>query len=1085
MKTNSGEFFYNMSELGSFQNVFTKLHNIASLICLPDGSEINSANLLLIPNTPELQVEKIIRECFFNPLLFPEQNDKLEVKICDELGLLKALIKIKVNENPVANWIIGQVKCFEAKHEEVLKFAREKGFDEKLFLEIYNNIPLINEQRFDGIIDLLMQFIQLQSEIFQKNKLITDANNELQQISENLPHIIWKGNFNMEKKKLENIYISEFADKLLAVEKGTINHNIENFFKFIFPEYIKKINKTLFKGALNPGTFYSERYQVKKGNGEMAWFESTGKAYVINGTTQIFGITKDITEEKLAKTRLQENEIRFRELTEHLPSGVAVYWPVKNGEDFKLIDFNRSAEKISNISKHEVIGKTFLEIYPNMKNTPLLDALKKVNKTGQEIYLPPFYYSDPVRKGWRENFLYKLPNGEIVGIFRDVTALKNNEEELKEKNRKLEEAILVAQQNQMRFKALHDASFGGIAIHDKGIILDCNYGLSKQSGYSYQELIGSDGLKLIAEEWRELVMNDILREYEEPYEAFAIRKNGEKYPVRLEARMIPYEGKRVRVVEFRDISEQKRIEKDLILAKEMAEENERRFRTLAENVPGAIYLCKNDEKYSMLYLNDLIENITGFRKEDFLSQSVSLVDLFHPDYSEYVFRKVNESLEKEKPFHLEYKIKHRNGNWIWIEEFGSGVYEKNKLLFLEGILIDITSRKNQENDLLLAKEKAEQSDKLKSAFLANMSHEIRTPMNGILGFIDLLRTPGLSENEREEFSETINKSGERLLSTINDIIEFSKIEVGDIPLNLEEINLYDALMHHVNFFSPEANKKGISLKLEYAENAGIEIKTDVGKLDSILTNLIKNALKFTQKGYIILGCELTDGKLKFSISDTGCGIRKEDQELIFERFRQADLKIGRGHEGSGLGLAICQGYVEKLGGQIWVDSEPEKGSTFYFTINYEPVVKNGENPQIQFDSLINQTEQKVPEQTKKVILVAEDDKTSFMLVRLLLEKENYTVIRAENGIDAVNMYFDLEKIDLILMDLQMPEMDGLEATKQIRGMDPEIPIIAQTAYAFEGDREKSLEAGCNDYLSKPIKKEELLEKVSKFIMGHG
>ncbi|MGM0620923.1 MAG: PAS domain S-box protein, partial [Bacteroidota bacterium] len=378
-------------------------------------------------------------------------------------------------------------------------------------------------------------------------------------------------------------------------------------------------------------------------------------------------------------------------------------------------------------------------------------------------------------------------------------------------------------------------------------------------------------------------------------------------------------------------------------------------------------------------------------------------------------------------------------------------------------------------DLLAAKEKAEENERLKSAFLANMSHEIRTPMNGILGFIEILNDPDTRDDDRETYLELVKKSGNRLLTTINDIIEISKIEAGQAKLKLTNEKPDEILIEHYNFFKPEANAKGVTLKLQTPRCASSAISTDRNKLDSILSNLIKNAIKFTEQGTIEFGCKLQGNKLHFFVKDTGVGISDDRIQAIFNRFEQAEMGINRGHEGTGLGLSISKAYAEMLGGDIWVESQKEKGSIFYFNIDFVPAEKRDEETDIK---PLATTEKS---QNEATILVAEDDEISFTLLEIMLSKENFKLIRANNGNEAVEMVRKNPEIDLVIMDVKMPEKDGLEATREIREFNKKIPVIAQTAYALSGDKEKALEAGCNDYISKPLQRNDLLNMLNCFL----
>jgi signal transduction histidine kinase/ActR/RegA family two-component response regulator len=386
-------------------------------------------------------------------------------------------------------------------------------------------------------------------------------------------------------------------------------------------------------------------------------------------------------------------------------------------------------------------------------------------------------------------------------------------------------------------------------------------------------------------------------------------------------------------------------------------------------------------------------------------------------------------------------------------------------------------------ELIKAKEHAEESDRLKSAFLANMSHEIRTPMNGILGFADLLKEPNLTGEMQQEYIKIIEKSGRRMLNIINDIVDISKIESGLMEVDIRESNINEQIEYIYTFFSPEVENKGMRFSFKNALPLKESIiYTDREKIFAILTNLVKNAIKFTRNGSIEFGYVLkkeNDPKmLEFFVKDTGMGIPIERQKAIFERFIQADISDKMALQGAGLGLSITKAYVEELGGEIWVESEVGKGSVFYFTIPYhaEPEAK----VEIFKEVPIAEIEESV-ENLK--ILIAEDDETSEILISILVHMFSKEVLKARNGVEAVNICRENPDIDLILMDLQMPEMNGYEATRQIRNFNKEVIIIAQTAFALTWDRKKAIEAGCNDSISKPILKDQLLTLIHKYIVN--
>jgi PAS domain S-box-containing protein len=405
----------------------------------------------------------------------------------------------------------------------------------------------------------------------------------------------------------------------------------------------------------------------------------------------------------------------------------------------------------------------------------------------------------------------------------------------------------------------------------------------------------------------------------------------------------------------------------------------------------------------------------------------------------------------------------------------TGILYQGKKAMLE-IFQDITERKEFEANLIIAKERAEESDRLKLAFLANMSHEIRTPMNGILGFAELLKEPGLTGETQQEYINIIEKAGARMLNIINDIVDISKIEAGLMNVNIKETDINEKIEFVYIFFKPQVEEKGMQFFFKNTLSAKeATIRTDNEKFYSILTNLVKNAIKYSQEGTIEFGYLKKGETLEFYVKDTGIGIPKERQTAIFERFIQADITDKMALQGAGLGLSIAKAYVEMLGGKIWVESEEGIGSTFYFTLPYQTEQKDKK----AVEAIVLEQEENLPFE-KLRILIVEDDKTSEMLISIMVNKYSKEVLKAGTGNEAIEICLAKPDLDLILMDILMPEMDGYEATRQIRQFNKDIVIIAQTAYGFSGEREKAIKAGCDDFISKPIKKDELLSLIQKY-----
>lgn len=387
-------------------------------------------------------------------------------------------------------------------------------------------------------------------------------------------------------------------------------------------------------------------------------------------------------------------------------------------------------------------------------------------------------------------------------------------------------------------------------------------------------------------------------------------------------------------------------------------------------------------------------------------------------------------------------------------------------------------------ELVKAKEQAEESDRLKSAFLANISHEIRTPMNGILGFAELLKMPGITGEQQHEYISIIKKSSDRMLNIINDIVDISKIESGQVKIALCETNLNEQIDFIYNRSDEACKNKGLELVCKKAlllKDA--VIKTDQEKIKVILSNLIKNAIKYTDRGTIEFGYTIATAEtlhatslltVQFYVKDTGIGIPKDRQQAIFERFVQADIADTRAFQGAGLGLSISKAYVEMLGGKIWVESEEGKGAAFYFTIPVHTLSLT----KIELGAAAMPPEQLSRAGNLK-ILIAEDDEASEILLAILVKKYGREILKSHTGPETIRICRLNPDIDLVLMDIQMPELNGYEVTRQIRQFNRDVVIIAQTAFGLSGDREKAIEAGCNDYISKPLSEALLNELIQK------
>ena len=500
-----------------------------------------------------------------------------------------------------------------------------------------------------------------------------------------------------------------------------------------------------------------------------------------------------------------------------------------------------------------------------------------------------------------------------------------------------------------------------------------------------------------------------------------------------------------------------------------AQDNEFRYRELADMLPQSIY--ETDELGNFTYVNKAWYKTFGYTNED-LDDGLNLI--------ETIISKSNNDLLGH------HKIE--NSNFIAIRKDGSkfpaSVYSDNiikgtRFCGRRGIIIDITARDQYISTLKKETDKAQTADKLKSSFLANMSHEIRTPMNSIIGFSNLLSSDDIPEDQKAEFATYIKSSGELLLKLIDDIIDIAKIEAGEIKIDKKECNLFNLLKELQLTFKETINKSSkkhlrILFNTEYPED--LVIKTDPYRLKQILSNLINNAIKFTDAGSIEFGYMIKDEKtLEFYVKDTGIGLTRDEISIIFERYQRTVTSEEKNIMGTGLGLAISKNLVELLGGEMWVDSYPGVGTTFCFTLPYLKITKIIEQFVYEENMIQDYNWNKI------TILIVEDNPHSFSFLKETLKKTNANTIHAKNAEIAIDICKSNLDIDIVLMDIQLPQMNGYEATREIKKFRKSLPIIAQTAFAMAGDKEKSILAGCDDYISKPININKLLPKINQFL----
>ena len=781
-----------------------------------------------------------------------------------------------------------------------------------------------------------------------------------------------------------------------------------------------------------------------------------------SGKLRILSVVRDITEQKNIEEKLKESEEKYKALFTDAPL------PYQSLDaDGKFIEVNPAWLTSLGYKKEEVIGKYFGD-FMTTKSAKLVKERFFNFKNSGKISQAEF---DMVRKNGtiiKTRFDGSISfdrNGNFKQthcIFSDITAQKEIEVKLQKSEEKLRS--ILNSMSDLVFVLDEENRFVFYFVPTQDLFVHPD----DFTGKTLPEVMPKHVTDLFLKVLPKIKQGNVA---EFDYE-LEMPEGGKWYSAKLSPmfKNKKYIGLTTVV---RDITEHK-------LAEQKLGDSENKFRLLADFTFDWEYWIDTNGDY--IYISPSCERITGYTAEEFVSNPKILFEMVHPDFRGKVHSHYHDENNRKSPVYAtQFLIINRNGDEIWIEHNCSPIFDNDgNYLGRRGNNRDITVRKKAEKNLIKALEKANESDRLKSAFLTNMSHEIRTPMNGILGFSGLLKEPGLSGKEQKDYLNIIEKSGARMLNTINDIIDISRIESGQMDITNSEVNINDKIKYLQTFFKPEAEKKGIQLSSGKGLPSEKSILiTDREKFYSILTNLIKNALKYSHEGSIEFGYKLRkergSAELEFYVKDNGIGIPKERLEAIFDRFVQADIEDKEVYEGSGLGLAISKAYVEMLGGKIWVESEVVVGSQFYFTIPYNTTKKEiskSEDAEVKIKS---------ETQIKKLkILIADDEETAELYLTLVLSKFNKDFLIARTGIEAVEICHNNPDIDLILMDIRMPEMNGDEATRKIRKFNKDVIIIAQTAYGLIGDREKVIEAGCNDYISKPIKKDELIKMIENY-----
>ncbi|MDP4209454.1 MAG: PAS domain S-box protein [Bacteroidota bacterium] len=820
--------------------------------------------------------------------------------------------------------------------------------------------------------------------------------------------------------------------------------------------------------------YFLKEYLMTKYSGEHFYGE-IASSIITGADGQVEGVMtlhSDISKRKRTEELMRSGEWRLDALLEKSTEGILLV-----DANYIIIKASHTAEKIFKYPADGLVGQSIVFlIHPddlsvvkqNFDDVVKGDVENKSSRCQVRCFDGRWIWVEANGN----NFLDDPAISAVVINFRDITHQKKALDELHESEEMFAKSFMAIPEP-VTITRISDGAY-----------IDVNKAFSLITGFRRDEVLGRTSMDLNI--WveasdredllRHLSENGSLRNYTTRYRM----RNGEIRDFLVSSEILEIKGEQCLLLINQDITEQKRAE-DLI------NKSNALIKSVLESSPD-IAVFAIDTNYRYLVFNNLCKELVKNAYGVDLELGMCMLEIGDNRYGinqmKDIFDKV---LGGENIVFVEKRSDGQSSGVYWQNYWSPIRSENGDVIGATCFMLNITQQvqgkdlllereqllEQQNRELLVAKEKAEEADRLKSAFLANMSHEIRTPMNGIMGYSRLLYTETLSREKEQEFAEIIYFSSERLLRIINDILDISKIEAGQMKVMPEETDLHILLDQLYVFFANRIDDQVLLiLKKEY-EGKEFNVIADPVRLAQVLSNLLDNASKFTKNGSIEFGYRLLNNYLEFYVKDTGVGISAQDKLLVFDRFRQVEDHIARVKGGIGLGLSISKGLVELMGGHMWVESVEHEGSTFGFSIPFIAV---------DLKPYPDKCEENCSHNIKdRVVLLVEDDIYSANYIREILKPYSLELIQVSNGQEAIDKCIEDLRIDLVLIDIRLPDIDGLKVTNEIKKLRPELPVIAQTANAMLEDRKKCLDAGCNEYLTKPVIASELLNLVSLYL----
>ncbi len=711
--------------------------------------------------------------------------------------------------------------------------------------------------------------------------------------------------------KTGKVFFDERYFTMAGYKPNEFPHNFEEWEKRVHPEDLPAVMQSIEDHLSNKNDSFDVEFRFKTKIGKWMWIRGRGKAveYDKNGNvTRFIGTHTDISKQKEAEQQLLEANKRYETVLENALEGVFVL------QGNHVVFANKAIQEITGYNLSEMTNRPFLDAVYEKDRAHVYDAYQRrlAGETIPSYDMRILSKSGKVRWFLLNSIKIKWEGKDAVLVFaQDIHERKLVEQKLKD--------------SETRFKALHNASFGGIVIHDKGLIIDCNLGLSQITGYDKNELIGMDGLNLIAPEQRKSVIKQINDGIEEPYESVALRKNGTTFPVRLQAKNIPYLGKTVRVTEFRDITTEKEVLNALV-------ESQERLSLITNSVDSIIFSLKVEkDKFRFDFINDKFFEDTGYTRKDFIGKLVE--DVMPHEKSKLMIKKYHEAINKRKVIKYEENSPYKDGMRTGLVSVSPIFNENDECTHILGTVSDITNRVKAEKALKTSEKELRNLNATKDRLFSIIGHDLRNPLNNIFGFAFLLqrRVAQYNDKKMNKYIEAISQSAHGVSDLLENLLEWSRTQTQEIKVEKGNFYLNEIVEANLKLFYNSAKAKKI--KLISKIKPGLMINADKTMLSTVMRNLISNAIKFTpENGQIIVSAEQIAGETTVRVHDTGIGMNEKTVKNLFDT---NDIQVNSGtsgEKGTGLGLMICKEFIDLHNGKIWAESTEGKGSTFIFVI---------------------------------------------------------------------------------------------------------------------------------------------------------